>query len=281
MAIFRSTADSANLLTHLGTTLGAIANGDEIQVESFAQDFTGGCDLSTKDLVRFRIGSGSSSRFLASLGSELVLVCNRTSTGVFVNETSADQIEVRSSSASGVIHFIENKPQNNANIMRLGACDCQLLTNLRGTVLANSDSDINGIQVLGGTVLSRAGAAVVVDANVDGGTFQIERDATTVTVSGAGVLIPNSTTFTPTTINLRGGGIIRVKETGNWGALNAYSGVIDLTGCKSLGSASGALFSVTSGVIFPGVTIRLRSGQTGIDISGVTSRGGGPKYEYV
>jgi hypothetical protein len=279
MAIIRTAADSPALLTHLGTALGSIADGDEIQVEKYSQDFTSQGNLSTKDLLRFRIGPGSSSRFISASGGNLTLVCNRTSTGRFINQSSADQIEIASSSTAGVIYNIENAPANAAGILRVNTCDCQNGYQIAGRMYQQADADINTMKVMGGAFFSRNGSAVIAQLDQLAGTSEIERDVTTANVSG-GVMRPNHTAFTPTTVNFRGG-TIKVLETGNWGAFNGDFGLLDLTECKSLGGSAGYLFTISSGTIGPGVVIRQVRGGLLPDYSGATLVAGGPRIEFV
>ena len=277
MAIYKTSADSPNLVTHLGTP--TLADGDEIQVEEYSQDFTAGADLSATDLVKFRIGPGSSSRFLAASGGQLVLKCNRTSTGLFVNQSSADQIEVRAASTSGVIWSILNSPQNSSGILRLDTCDNDLFYQMAGSVYQQSGADVNRLFVVGGKYFSRNGSAALGTAYILGGSCDIERDAGTVNVH-AGVTNIGHSSFTPGTVNVRGG-LINVKKTGNWGALNGDGGVIDLRECKSSGGSSGYLFTISSGTIYPGLTFRQVRGGLLPDISGCTLPMGSPKYEFV
>jgi hypothetical protein len=279
VAIIRTAADSPNLLTHLGTALGSIADGDELQVEKYSQDFTGGCNVSTKDLLRFRIGPGSSSRFISASGGALTLQCNRTSTGRFINQSSADQVELVSSSTSGVIYNIENQPANASGILRVNTCDANNIYQLAGRLYQQADADFNVVNVHGGAFFSRNGSAAIGTLNNYVGTSDIERDVGTANAYG-GTIRPNHTAFTPGTINLRGG-TIKVLETGNWGAGNLEHGVIDLTECKSLGASAGFLFAVASGSIGPGVIIRQLRGGLLFDYSALTSVAGGPRVEYV
>jgi hypothetical protein len=278
VAIYRSSTDSPNLGTHLGSPV--LAGGDEVQVEKYAQDFTAGCDLSGTDLVKVIIGPGSSSRFLASNGGQLKITANRTSTGRFINNTSADQVELASSSAAGVIYNIENRPKNQSSILRVGACDANNIYQITGTMVQQSDADFNVVFVLGGRFLSKNGSAAVTTLHMEAGVGEIERDAGTVNARG-GTLTINHTAFTPGTVNLDGAAVIKVLETGNWGALNGYSGTIDLTECKSLGSSSGYLFTISSGTLTPGLVIRQNRGGLLPDISGCTLVAGGPRYEFI
>lgn len=280
MAILRTAADSPNLLTHLATALGSIADGDEVQVEKYSQDFTAGTNLSTKDLVKVTLGPGSRSRFVAASGGALTLVCNRTSTGRFINQSSADQVEVVSSSTSGVIYTVENKPANVSGIFRLNTCDTDTVWQIAGTMYQQTDADVATVIVLGGRFFARAGSAAHTTLSVNGGIAETERDAGTVNVS-AGTLRVNGTAFTPTTVNLKGTGTIKVLETGNWGTLNAESGTIDLTECKSFGGTTGYLFTISAGSISPGVVIRQLRGGLLPNYSGCSLPAGGPRIEYI
>lgn len=278
MAIVKTVADSDNLSTHLGSP--SLAAGDEIEVTKYATDFIAGTNLSGTDLLKVTIGPGSSSRFLSANGGALKLTANRTSTGKFINQTSADALELESTSTAGVIYNIINNPKNSGSILRVNTCDTQNVYQITGTFVQQTDADFNSVYVLGGRFFSRNGSAAVVNFEVHGGFAEMARDVTTATLRGGQTNITNSA-FTPTTINIGGSAVVKVIETGNWGTLNGLAGVIDLTECRSSGGSSGYLFTISAGTILPGLTIRQVKGGLLPDYSACSLPAGAPKIEFV
>ena len=220
-----------------------------------------------------------SSRFLASAGGQLVLKANRTSTGQVINQTSADQVEIRAASTAGVIWSLINAPANTSSILRLDSCDCDLVYQMTGSMYQQSAADVNRVFVAGGKYFARNGSAALGTVTVLAGSLDIERDCGTLTTTG-GVTNIGHSSFTPGTVNVRGG-TINVKKTGDWGAINGESGVIDLRECKSNGGSSGYLFTISSGTIYPGLTFRQNRGGLLPNYSGCTLPLGSPKIEFV
>lgn len=270
MAVHRIAADSANLVTALGATP---AGADTVRVNRYFRDFSAGTDLSAADLTAVIFESGFGGRFRNADGGELVLVANQTGSGYVTNASNSPRIELRSTSSSGVIYRIEHAPTRGDGQMQIGSCDCERLDVRAGLCVGLQGLDLAVCAVSGGQCVLRSSSYGVTTLECNGGETEIERDVTTVHLNGGATLTSTHSDFSPTTLNHNGGTWI-VKHAGTVGTYNGRGGVIDLTLVERM-----PVFS--AGEIGPGVTIRLAAGQEKPDLSALSLRMGGPRYEYV
>jgi len=98
-------------------------------------------------------------------------------------------------------------------------------------------------------------------------TVQLERDVTTLNVDGGEATI-DSTTTTPTTVNLRSG-TLRPKACGTTTTLNGLGGILDLRQLKND-------IAFTNSNLYPGLTIYMPPAGITVDFGSRTDFGGGP-----
>lgn len=98
-------------------------------------------------------------------------------------------------------------------------------------------------------------------------TVQLERDVGTLNIDGGDTTI-DSTTCTPTTVNLRNG-VLRPKTMGTGGTLNGLNGILDLRQLKN-----DIAFGTSN--IYPGLTIYMPPAGITVDFGTRTDFGGGP-----
>lgn len=275
MATRTITAIDDVLLTALG---GTVSNTDTVYVDRGGNNFTS-ADLTAADLTAFKITAGFSGQFSSANGGQLKLVVNQTSTGVFTNESNSPLIELRSSSSSGVIYEIRNRPASSGTL-QVSACKPTIIYHeLRGVMKFESDVDLSAatIRTFSGETICRrtAGAATypLLNGYVYGGTLTIERDAGTLYARGTGRIRLTYSDCSPTTINMDGGNV-DVIQASAIGTLQGDAGTIDFTNSKTP-------LTVTTRACGPGVKIRLRRSHN-ITFSSVSGDyGGGPQIEYV
>jgi hypothetical protein len=269
MASRYNSTQNVNLTTSLGGTISA---ADSCFVSKWATDYSAGTDLSAADLTLFEIQEGAEGSLATANGGGLVLVANQTSTGIFRNRGSMSRVDLRSTSASGVIYNVENNPALASSILQIATGDYNQLRQKSGVLLVDSTADLNNAEITGGqTVLANATYAMTL-CKITGGTNTIARDVATLSISG-GVNTIDHTDVTPTTLNLDGG-VVNVNEMGTVSTLNAVAGVLDFTKNRRMPAFS-------AGSIGPGVTVRARAGQTLPDFSSLTKHFGGPRYEIL
>lgn len=270
MAVLRISVDSPDLVAALAATPGA---ADTVRINRFFRDFNANTNISAADLAAIIFEPGFGGRFRNSDGGELVAVVNQTGTGYVLNASDSPRIELRSTSSTGVIARIEHAPARGDGQMQVGTCDCERLDVRGGLFVALQGMDLAVAAVAAGHAVFRSSSFALTTLECNGGTAEVERDVGTVHLNAGATLVSTHSDFSPTTLNLNGGAWVP-KQSGTVGTLNGRAGVIDLTQSERL-----PVFS--AGELGPGVTIRLASGQEKPDLSALTLRMGGPRYEYV
>ena len=262
---------ATNLLTGLGGTVNA---ADVVYVNKFSVDYVL-ADLSASDLTSLTLTAGFSGTFKTGLSGQLKLVVNQASTGIFTNQSSSPQIDLVSTSSTGVIYEIRNQPAV-GGVLNLSTLKC---TNFyqtdRGSVRIAADVDLTNAYIAGGRVEFVEGASFTTTLITAGGSAAVtlNRDVTTLNVEGDSEVTINSSYCTPTTISMRGG-TLNVAECGTIAALNGASGVVDFTRVT-------LPTTVTARACGPGVTILLPKAGL-VTFSGTSGDfGGGPAIRYL
>lgn len=257
--------DSTNLLAALGGTVNA---NDTVRVRKYAKAYVSG--VLASDLAAFYLEKGFRGSFSAQDSGGLTLVVNQTNTGVFHDRSNASYVDLASSSGAGVINEIRYLAENSHPLV-LGAMDCATLrVNKPGLVRAAAACDINAVLAADGrTVLAENGPAVVALTAGGKALVELNRDVTTANVEGGSTVFINSTTCTPTTINMRGG-TLALGMCGNIATLQGDSGVIDQRGLTTE-------ITIAATLLGPGIII-LRNRSTVVPVVTDSSGdyGGGP-----
>lgn len=256
------------LATALG---GAPSAGDSVYVDRTAIDFTSA--TLANDLLLMVLSAGFSGRFLSSLGGALNITCDRTSTGVFRNESNSPVVELRSTSASGVIYEIRNRPAS-GGVLQVSSCKPTIVHQHAGVMRLEADVDLSAatLRVHGGEAIAKktGGAATypLLNGYCYNGRFIIERDVTTLYARGRGLIRLAYSDCSPTTVNLDGG-TVEAMHCSALGTLQGDNGVFDERPCKTP-------FTVTTRAVGPGVTILRRRNSMVTYSSTSGDYGGGP-----
>lgn len=259
MAIRLDDIDNTSLLAALGGTVNA---NDTIRLRKYAKSYTLGSLTGNPDLAAAYLDAGFAGEFSAQAGggssAVLTLVVNQGGTGVFVDQSNARRVELQSTSSSGVIYEVRYLA-GNGHVLALGAMDLNNLRVLRpGTVIVGGDCDCNVANASAGSTEFRESAYALGTLTAGGNeagdaAVILNRDVGTLNVEGRAVVSINSTTVSPTTVNLRGGMLV-LGLCGDITTLQGDSGVIDQRGLTSA-------ITIATSALGPGVTI-LRSGRT-------------------
>lgn len=204
---------------------GAAANGDTVIINQFSTEFTSLTDISSADLLLFRLMPGFSGKFDTS---PLTVVVNQTSTGKLINESNSPKIVLKSSSSAGVIYQVQHSPKIGGGVMSLQTATVTNLLVTAGYCSVGSDVTATNVYVLGGECSLVGSANAITTLEVRGGYVTLERDVTTLSAY-AGTTVINNSGVTPTTINIEQGAVVKIKDGGTITTLNGKSGILDLT----------------------------------------------------
>lgn len=235
------TVISTNLLTSLGGTVSA---GDSVFIDRYSIDYVAGTDRSAADLILVMIGPEFGGTFDGA--GALVLVCDQTSTGKFINNGGGKIVRVRSSSGAGVIWQIEIGPTGGSCQTHVDTCTT---TNLVGTAgenfLHTAFTGTTGF-IYGGNFTHDESGVAMTTLNIWGGKWDEYCDITTVNLYN-GEFNAMIVTVSPTTVNQHGGKF-GCRNIGNIGTYNGNAGVWDLRGLSHK-------ITVTTANLAPGLTI--------------------------
>jgi len=270
MATRYNTVVNANVTTALGGTISA---ADTVIFQQDAVKYTAGGDLSAADLTAVTLTEGFRGTLSVADSGGLTLVVNQTSTGIVTNRSPSSRIDIRSTSASGVIYTVI---QAGSGVMSLTYADTQYAVVTSGTLIVGTSADVHTYVVDG----PNATLSLYEDASypatlieVNQGDAIIARDFTTLNVRGTGRATLASSTITATTATMHGGTLTLVNAT-TITNFNGYAGVLDLTKAERL-----PVF--TTSVHHPGLTIRLRQNQAEPTWGSLTAPYGAAKRVYV
>lgn len=270
MATLYNTVVSTNITTAIGGTVNA---ADTVIFQQDAVRYIAGGDLTGDDLTAVTFTEGFRGTCAVADGGGLQLVVNQTSTGIVTNRSPSSRIDIRSSSATGVIYTVI---QAGSGVMGLTFADVQFAVVTAGTLIVGSSADVNTYVVDG----PNATLSLYEDASYPATTIEVNqgdaivaRDFTTLNVRGTGKATLASSTITATTVSMHGGTLTLVNAT-TVTNFNGYAGVLDLTKAERL-----PVF--TTSVHHPGLTIRLRQGQSEPTWGSLTAPYGSAKRVYV
>jgi len=264
MATFTNTVRDHNLITSIAG--GSIADGDTVRLTQGKDAYTAGLSNPTIDLLLFHATPG----FMGDIAdSALDFECNRTATGKMILEWSGQVIRITSNAGSGTINELQVNPAQNGQV---SATACLITTAIvsAGTLLCSDSAAVTTLSQTGGVTFLDKGGTAATTVTLNGGSCNLNRDVTTANVY-AGQLLIDSTTCTPTTVNLGGSGVVKIKQGGNITTLNAQSGTLDL-------SELAQDITIATGNVGPGLTIiRPRSGAA-YTITTQNNTGSGPRF---
>lgn len=258
MATLYDDVTSNNLLTAIGGV--APSAGDSVIVRNGSIRYDAGLSFAN-DLLLVHLRAG----FTGDIqDSNLIFTANRTSTGQFINEFGGRLIRAASTSSSGVWHILKHAPSaGGAAFYQTATVDLAFVH--AGSAIFADDTTVTDITVSGGVCELRASSNATTTARCAAGVLKLNRDVTTLDVSGTGRVEIDNTAVSPGTTNVRGGTIIYGRVGSSGGALNGYAGVLDFRGCTQA-------VTFASGSLYPGVTILKPRGVT-IDVSALTDYG--------
>lgn len=265
MASFKNDADNTNFVTAIAG--GALASNDSITLYRWATRFLTNCGIhGAIDLLSFLATRGWSGNFDAD---PLVIQCNQA-TSVFTIRSSGQIFRLRS--GGGTIKQLVFDPASNM-FLDFNDAICPLLRAYGGEVYVGSSLNLTT-----GHFAKNARARLLESANAvttlnlrDNAWVETQRDFTTANVYN-GCLKINHVDVTPGTINQFGGMTQWMTGGSSGGTLNAYSGVLDFSGCE-------ANITFAGGILDRSVIVRKPKSGATVDLSALTAQGGEADYE--
>lgn len=251
MATRRNTVESTSVLASLG---GTVSNTDTVYFQQFATKYLSAGDLSAADLTAVYFTEGCRCNFSTDAGGGLKLVVNQTSTGVVVNRSACPQIDIISTSASGVVYKVTH---NGSGVMTLGTMAVNTVAALSGALTIGASVNATTVIVDGpdaAVTFIEDNSYPATTVEVNQGRLLMARDFTTLTMRGTADVTLQSSTITGTTLTMNGGRL-SVRNASTVGTFNGYAGVVDCTQAETLPT-------FTTSVHHPGLVIRLRKGQS-------------------
>lgn len=266
MATRNITAIDPALITALG---GTVANTDSVYLDRYATQYSS-ADLSAYDLTLLHLTRGFGSELTAANGAQLKAVVDQSGAGVLLNEFAGKLLEVISTSSSGVIKTIINRPQEASATVRLNTMLVTNLLHLAGNLIVESAVNSTTAWVIFARAYFRYGSSAMTTLHVgNGGVATLERDVTDINVNGTGELLLNDTRVSPGGVTTLNGGTLKIGRTGTIASLAGSSGTLDLRECETP-------FTVSARAFGPGVTIlRRRTDYMTVSINNDVY--GGPK----
>lgn len=230
MATRTITSQNTSLITALGGTVNA---NDSVYINNYAVDYSA-ADLSATDLARVELTPGYSGRMTAAAGAQLKLVVNQTGSGILVNRSNSPELEIISTSASGVIATIVDEPAFGGAKVTIDICaPTEVFGPGVNTRFFGASCDLSSAVVWlsdGRTVFRKTASAAtypVATLNLGGNAVaECHRDATTVNIGGNAVFAAMDSDCSPTTVNMQGGRFDMGKCSAV-GTLQGSSGVVD------------------------------------------------------
>lgn len=270
MATRNITAIDPALITALG---GTVTANDSVYLDRYGTAYSS-ADLSAYDLLLLHLTRGFSSELTAANGAQLKAVVDQTGAGVLLNEFSGKLLEIISTSSSGVIKTIINRPQDAAATVRLNTMLVTSLLHLMGNLIVESAVNATTMWVIGSKAYIRYGSNAMTTLHVgNGGVATLERDITDVNVNGSGELLLNDTRVSPGGTVTLNGGTLKIARTGTITSMAGSTGVLDIRECETP-------FTVSARAFGPGVTI-LRRRTDYMTVSSNNDVYGGPKTVIV
>lgn len=268
MATRRDDVQSTSVLAALG---GTVSNTDDVFFEKSVGDFTSGGNLSAADLTSFQILAGCRAKFAVADGGGLQLVVNQAGAGVFTDESSSPRVDLRSTSATGVIAtIICRKP---SGLLRVDECDTETCIVQSGNAILAGNCDCANLIVDGGKVDALNGSYALTTLRQKGGVCNLARDVASAYLGGGQQTWEHEAISPGSVLEMTGGTLI-VKRCGTVTQLNGYAGVLDISQLQRP-------FTITAATLHPGFTIRRKRSQIVMTISSATRIGGGERYVYV
>lgn len=258
MATYTNTARHANIVTSTGGT--PWADGDTVFLNQGYDEYTLGVAMPTIDLALLHITSGFKGDIPTALNIEATLI-KIEGGGKIIRLTSTapgafDEMWINT--ASGVT-------------VECVSCTITVLRQNNSVFLAADSCTVTTFHQTGGQSRYDEGGSAVTTGNGWGGITWLNRDIGTLNSYVGHATIVNSTTCSPTTINLNGGTFEVDGLCGNIGTINGNSGVLDF---------SKLAVDITVSVRAFGPGLVYKPPRAGVVVTFTTNNdfGGGPRY---
>ena len=258
MATYTNSTRSTSIVTSTGGV--AWVDGDSVYLNQGYDDYSGGMSMPSIDLTLLHLTDGFKGNFTSALNLEATTL----------KIESASTILAFTSTAPGVFDEVWVRPTNAACQISWVSCTVTLAYQYSGTQLYYDSATLTTYQQHGGQQTLDEGGTAVTTGNQYGGITYLNRDIGTLNCYG-GKTIVNSTSCSPTTVNVRGGEFIIDGLSGNIGTLNADSGIVDF-------SKLAVSITVSTRAFGPGV--KYVPPRAGITVTFTTNNdyAGGPRY---
>lgn len=246
---FYNTVDSPAIITAIGASAGVTpAAGDSVVLSQYATNFTT-ADLGSNALALLHTRAGWSGSIEDA--AELKFVAT---TGVVKFEHSGRTLRFGGQSSSTVFQTVIWNPSGGGRGIFTTGIATTLSMQAGSLVCAGTIT--TGIVVQGShEIRSNATAATLIQAN--GGRLLLQRDVTTLGVSGCDVTIDDPS-CSPGTTNIHSGRITYKRCGSSGGTLNAYGGVLDFTYCSTdITFAGGTLYPGAKMIIPQSIAVNI------------------------
>lgn len=259
MATLTNTIRDPNLDTSLGASM---VDGDTVLLTQGFDQYTGGLSHGTVDLAKFHATAG----FAGDIASS-ALDC-QTTLGIL--EWSGRVIRITSTGETLTWDELQINPARGGQV-EASSMTITLLYQSAGTFLAADSATVTTAVQMGGQSEYDKGGTAITTATVEGGTMKLNRDVGTLNLRGTGTCEVNSSTCSPTTINMQGGTFRVNGLCGNITTLTGTSGIVDL-------SMLANDITISTRSLGPGVTILLPRGGAAVTVTTTSNVGSGPRF---
>lgn len=259
MATYTNTVRDPSLATSIA---GTMADGDTVLLTQGYDQYTAGLSNPTIDLAKFHATPG----FMGDIASSALDL--ETTLGIL--EWSGQVIRITSTGGTFTWDELQVNPARGGQV-EASSITITLLYQNAGTFLAADSATVTTLTQMGGQSEYDKGGTAITTATVQGGSMKLKRDIGTLNLQGTGVCEVDSSTCSPTTINMQGGTFRVNGLCGNIGTLTGTSGVVDL-------SMLANDITISTRSLGPGVWIKMPLGGAVVTVTTTSNIGSGPRF---
>jgi hypothetical protein len=258
MATYTNTVRHANIVTSTGGT--PWADGDTVILNQGFDEYTAGLSMPSIDLALLHITGGFRGDITTALNLEAALI----------KIEGGNQIIRLTSTAPGAFDEMWINTASGATVECV-SCTVTLLRQNNSVFLAADSCTVTTFYQTGGQARYDEGGTAITTGNGHGGTTYLNRDIGTLNSYQGHRTIVNSSTCTPTTINLNGGEFVVEGLCGDIGTINGNSGVLDFSRLANSITVSTRAFG-------PGLLYKPPRAGVTVTFTATNDVAGGPRY---
>ena len=224
MATLTTTAHSSSIKTAHG---GSFSSGDAVYVSQYADDYSGDLNQAAVDFVAMVFTANWSGNIVSGV---FKFTCDRTSTGEVQCLWAGDRLLLGGAGGGSTVWYRLIVDPAAGGLVEVFDVNVKNGYVSGGRTIFWDGVDLDNLTVDGGSALVvTSGTYGTVDTlTMSGGAVELQRNATTVSVSG-GRLKVTDVAFAPTTMTVTGGVVEVLNHSGAITTLNAYGGVVDFS----------------------------------------------------